>query len=208
MTRGYWNLTVKVVDKPWFIGRWFGRKPETSLSYFRGSRGVWHHYPEGTRCSYGLMVLLSKLHRRRNWRESGALDRRAEGGIMDSVDIERFKTSYHDMISRLDKATEIASTFFGRQWHWTGDFDIEGDMIEVELTAYYQGGADTEHVSFPFEWLWTGGPDDDLSVTFKKGREYQLAVRANNNAEVETKRKANAESRERAQLARLQEKYG
>ncbi len=123
------------------------------------------------------------------------------------MELEQFKATYCDMIERLDKAMDIASTHLGDHWSWTGELTIEGDTIKATLSAYYSGEADFEHVSFPLEWLWTGGPDGDLALTFQKGRDYQQALNENRSAEAAARKQDEQDKRDRRELERLQIKF-
>ncbi len=123
------------------------------------------------------------------------------------MDIDQFKATYRDMIERLEKALDIAGPLIGPCWSWTDDFDIEGDTIEATLSAFYSGGEDIETVSFPLEWLWTGGPDGDLSVTFHKGRKYQEALSRNKKAAYDTREQEHQDKRDRREYERLQLKF-
>ncbi len=118
-----------------------------------------------------------------------------------------FMVTYRDMLDRLGKTLEIADYFLGARWSWTGDFEIEGDMVEATMSAYFCGEEDIEHVSFPLEWLWTDGPDGDLRVTFHKGHKYQEALYRNKKAASDARKKDEQDKRDRRELERLAEKF-
>ena len=126
---------------------------------------------------------------------------------MDST-LDQFKATFRDMKERLGKALDIAGPLMGEQWSWSGDFDIGGDAIEAEMYRYFYGEEEIQHVSFPLHWLWGGGPDGDLAVTFAKGNAYQHALDAKAKAESDARKKHDRDKHERRELIRLQVKFG